>query len=180
MHPDLHRFSRINVVGSSGSGKSTFGRALADRLDIPYIELDEIFWRPEWTQPKDEEFYADLEHALSGDSWVLDGNYSRTVPIKWRRAEAVIWLDMPYYQVLYGVISRTIRRSLRREVLWAGNRESLIKGFFQRDSVIYWSLSNLARVRRMYEEAMRSGEFSHLQFIRLRSRKEARQLLNAI
>ncbi|MER5115718.1 shikimate kinase, partial [Serratia marcescens] len=31
---------KINVVGTSGSGKSTLARQLAERLDVPYIEMD--------------------------------------------------------------------------------------------------------------------------------------------
>jgi adenylate kinase family enzyme len=31
--------SRINVIGTSGSGKSTFGRKLAATLQYPYIEF---------------------------------------------------------------------------------------------------------------------------------------------
>lgn len=173
----IRQLNRINIVGSSGSGKSTFGRALAQKLGHPYIETDEVFWRPDWTEPPDDEFYADLEQRLAGDCWVLDGNYGRTVPIKWRRVEAVIWLDLPYWLILWQVISRTIRRSVTAEELWAGNREDLVKAFFSRDSVIYWSLTNLRRVRRRYLAAMTSPRFSHIRFIRLRSRREVRALL---
>ena len=171
---------RINVVGSSGSGKSTVGRVLAEKLALPYLELDAIFWRPDWNESPDEEFFADLETALSGGRWVLDGNYSRTVPIKWQHVEAVIWLDLPYWRILWQVISRTVRRSVKREVLWAGNQESLVKAFFRRDSVIYWSLTNLSRVRRGYEAAMASERFSHIRFVRLRSRTEVDAFLGSL
>ena len=39
----------INVVGTSGSGKSTLARRLAHRLGLPWIELDRLYWRPNWT-----------------------------------------------------------------------------------------------------------------------------------
>lgn len=174
---DIRSVSRVNVVGSSGSGKSTFGRALAEKLGHPYIETDAVYWRENWTEPPDDEFFADLEAALAADCWVLDGNYSRTVPIKWRRVEMVVWLDLPYWLILYQVISRTLRRSIRQEELWAGNRESLYKAFLQKDSVIYWSLTNLARMRRGYSAAMASDRFSHIHFVRLRSRREASEFL---
>ncbi|MCH7726505.1 MAG: (d)CMP kinase, partial [Planctomycetes bacterium] len=35
----LSRFERINVVGTSGSGKSTFARELAEVLNLPCFEL---------------------------------------------------------------------------------------------------------------------------------------------
>ena len=41
---------RTSVVGSSGSGKSTVARRLADILGVPYVELDAIHWRPGWVE----------------------------------------------------------------------------------------------------------------------------------
>ena len=73
---------RINVLGTSGSGKSTFSKKLADKLNVPYVQLDELFWKPNWTESSDEELFPKLEKAVSSDEWVLDGNYTRTIPIK--------------------------------------------------------------------------------------------------
>ena len=173
-------FERVNVVGSSGSGKSTLGRQIAARLDIPYVELDEIQWKPNWTESTDEQLFGGLERALAGDQWVLDGNYSRTERIKWARVQQIVWLDLPYWLVFWQVFTRTIRRSVRRETLWAGNRESLAKAFFSKDSILLWCLTNLARVRRQYEAAMASPELSHIQFVRLQSRAEVRAFLKSL
>ncbi|MCQ8519264.1 (d)CMP kinase [Klebsiella pneumoniae] len=41
----------INVVGTSGSGKSTLARRLAHRLELPWIELDRLYWRTGWNYP---------------------------------------------------------------------------------------------------------------------------------
>ena len=71
-------------MGTSGSGKTSVARRIAKKLNIPYVELDELFWKPNWTESKDEEFFPKLEEALSVDGWVLDGNYTRTIPIKWK------------------------------------------------------------------------------------------------
>lgn len=168
---------RINIVGSSGSGKSTIGKLVAKKLDYPYVELDEIQWKPNWTESTDEELFTKLEPALEGDCWVLDGNYSKTVPIKWKRVQLVVWLDLLYWLILYQVISRTFRRSLTKEELWAGNRETLRKAFFHRDSIIWWSLTNLSKNRRQYLAAMRDPRYNHIRFVRIRSRKELAQFL---
>jgi hypothetical protein len=61
--------------------------------------MDELFWGPNWSEPGDEAFFPKVERALSGESWVLAGNYSRTRHIKWRRAELVVYLDLPFYVV---------------------------------------------------------------------------------
>ena len=176
----MYRARRINVVGNSGSGKSTLARAIAARLDCPYVELDELHWKPNWTESTDDELYPKLEAALLGESWVLDGNYKRTVPIKWRRVDMVVWLDLPYWLITWQVVSRTLRRSIRREELWAGNRESLKKAFLERDSIILWSLTHLASTRRQYEAAMANPKYAHIEFVRLRSRTEVNDFLDEI
>ena len=38
---------KINVVGTSGVGKSTLARRLAQELSLPYIEMDVLYWLPE-------------------------------------------------------------------------------------------------------------------------------------
>ena len=142
---------RINVIGTSASGKSTFSRKLAQVLDVPYIEMDRLFWKPAWEKPTDEEFFANLQTALEQEHWVLDGNYSRTTPLKWPRTEAVIWLDYSFARTLYQAISRAIKRSISQEELWpgTGNIESFGR-LFGRDSIVLWSIQSYHRNRRRY------------------------------
>ena len=111
---------------------------------------------------------------------MLDGNYSRTAAIKWKRVQLVVWLDLPYWLTLYQVFSRTVRRSVTKEKLWAGNRESLRKAFFSRDSVIWWCLSNLRKVRRQYLAAMSDPGLGHIRFVRIRSRRELANFVAAL
>ncbi len=84
---------RINVVGVTGSGKTTLARRLSDRLDIPHVELDALFWGPGWTETPDDVFRERVRQALAGERWVVDGNYSRIRDIIWPRADTIIWLD---------------------------------------------------------------------------------------
>jgi len=70
--------TRINVVGTTGSGKTTTARRLAERLGLRRIELDALFWKPGWEQTPDDEFLPAVDKATLGDNWVLDGNYSRS------------------------------------------------------------------------------------------------------
>ena len=87
-------YKRINIVGTSSSGKTMFSKALSTILGINYIEMDEIFWGPNWYWPSDKEFFSNLRKVLKNkDAWILDGNYTRTIPIKWEKVELVIWLD---------------------------------------------------------------------------------------
>ena len=163
---------RINFVGTAGSGKSTVGKRIAERLNVPYVQLDELFWKANWTESTDEEFFPKLEKALSADDWVLDGNYTRTIPIKWKRVQMVVYLDLPFHIVLYRIIKRSLLRGIKNEELWHGNKETVWKHLFTRDSMILWTIRYFPKNRKRYTELFEKPEYSHIKFFRLRSDKE--------
>ncbi|MCJ7717163.1 MAG: hypothetical protein MUO54_11680 [Anaerolineales bacterium] len=172
---------RINVIGTSGSGKTTYGKKLAETLSISFLELDAIFWGPEWGFPTDEVFFPRLSSALEGDNWVLDGNYSRTLPIKWERVQSVIWLDFTFARTLYQAVTRAIPRLFSQEELWpgTGNRES-IKMLLSRDSIVLWTIKTYRRRRTKILGYMKEEKFSQIRFHRLGSPREAEDFLQKI
>jgi adenylate kinase family enzyme len=97
---------RILILGNVGSGKSTLARALSAKLEIPILHLDTIFWKPGWVQASSEEFDAKLATFLEHDGWVIDGNNSRTMPLRFSLADAVIVLDLSLWISLYRVFKR--------------------------------------------------------------------------
>lgn len=116
---------KINVIGTSGSGKTTLARRIADELAIPYIEMDRLYWRPNWQGTADDAFLEKLEHALSASqNWVLDGNYNRTRPVKWRNVDLVVWVDYGFVRTLYQAV---IRASKRAGINTNSGRERAIK-----------------------------------------------------
>ena len=171
---------RINVIGTSGSGKTTFGRELASTLQIPFIELDTIFWEPDWNEPDDSELFPKLSAALSGDSWVLDGNYSRTLDIKWERVEAVIWLDFSIPRTVDQAVKRAVSRIISQEELWpgTGNRESL-KKLFSRDSIVLWTIQTYFRRKKKILGYISSEQYRSIIFHRIRSPKQVRRFLQS-
>lgn len=178
-HSDLRR---VNVVGTSGSGKSTFANKLAGHLNSPYLELDLLYWEPNWKEPSDEIFFKRIENALSNRlNWVLDGNYNRAQPVKWRQVTTVIWLDYSFPRVLYRAVKRALIRGIKREELWAGtgNRESLFKTFFTRKSIILWTVQTYDRMKDRYEKVEKDSNRS-FNFVRLRSPREANEFLKTI
>jgi cytidylate kinase len=40
--------SRVAVIGSTGSGKTMMARELAQRLGVTHVELDSLYWGPDW------------------------------------------------------------------------------------------------------------------------------------
>lgn len=176
---DLRCVERINVIGTSGSGKSTFARRLAGILDLPYVEMDRLYWGPNWSEPSDAEFLPRVETATAADRWVLDGNYSRTTPIKWRRVQLVVWLDLSFPRTVSRVIGRCLRRSWSGTELWpgTGNVETLAKSFLSRDSIILWAITSYRRNRARYGRLFTSGEYPAVHFIRLRSPQAVTEFL---
>jgi adenylate kinase family enzyme len=178
-YSDVLEYKRINVVGTSGSGKTTVSQSLSQILKIEHIEMDALFWGPNWSWPNDEEFFTKLEHALVKEAWILDGNYTRTIPLKWKHVEVVIWLDYSFMRTVLHAVRRAITRSITQEELWegTGNRESFTKSFFSKDSIILWTISTHKKVRQKYERFMNDVEYSEITFIRLRDPKETQDFL---
>jgi len=117
---------RVAVGGETSAGKTTFARALASRLDVPAIELDALFWGPNWTKPAPDVFRARVAEQIAQEAWVVDGNYSATRDLVWARADTVIWLDPPFRVLLWRLFLRTNRRIWSREELWTGSRNTPI------------------------------------------------------
>jgi adenylate kinase family enzyme len=173
---------RINVIGTSGSGKSTFSRLLAHKLNYSYVEMDAIFWKPDWQESSDEEFFTKLAEKLSGEHWVLDGNYNRTAAIKWARADTIIWIDYSFPRTVFQAVKRAFIRSLTKQELWqkTGNVESFKKSFLSKDSIILWTLKTYKKNRVRYSELFSNPDYRHITFVRLTSPKKAKAFIGEV
>lgn len=172
---------KINVIGTSGSGKSTFAQMLSEKLGYPYVEMDAIFWGKDWYYPSDEEFFSKLKARLSTDTWVLDGNYTRTIPIKWKEVDTIIWIDYSYPRTLYQALKRAISRSISQQELWpgTGNKESFAK-LFSRDSILLWTIKTYHKNKAKYLKLGEKPECKGVSIIRLRTPKECQDFLTKI
>jgi adenylate kinase family enzyme len=169
--------SRVAIVASaSGCGKTTVGRAIAERLGLPFVELDALHHGPGWTEASAEELQAKVRPIVESHAWVVDGNYrGKLGDLVLERAELVVWLDLPMRVWLPRLLRRTFVRVLKREPLWAGNRESLRGAFVGRDALIPWSLRHFRRRRLAYPESL--GRFN---LVRLRSQEEVERFLSGL
>jgi len=167
---------RIVVVGTSGSGKTTFAQQLAERLQIPHVELDALVWEANWTEADPAVFRSRVEQAVQGDRWVVDGNYSRVRDLVWGRANTLIWLDYSFPVTLYRSIKRTLYRSLTQQELWSGNRETIGKAL-SKDSIVLWVLKTYSRRRKEYPVLLSRSEYAHLEKIRLMTPRAASEWL---
>lgn len=97
---------RILIVGCPGSGKSTLGRIISERLSLPLIHLDKLFWRRGWVQAPQKDFDDALFEALKGEKWIIDGNYTRSMGMRLEFADTAVFLDYPTWVCLWRVIKR--------------------------------------------------------------------------
>jgi adenylate kinase family enzyme len=159
--------SRIWVIGTSCSGKTTFSRKLAEDLSLPCLELDGFYWGPGWT-PR-EGFNADVAGEIAADRWVIEGNYRTVREMIMSRATRVIYLDLPFPQVFWRAVVRTLRRLITREPLFNGNVETVRGALLSTQGIPIWVIRTYRRRRREFNELRHDPRFTHVEFVRLRS-----------
>ena len=99
---------RIMIIGCGGAGNSTLARQLGEKLNLPVVHLDKIFWRPGWEHISREEFDKLHREALIGEKWILDGNFDRTMEERIKYCDTVIYLDFSRFACLMGVLKRIL------------------------------------------------------------------------
>ena len=175
--PDL---SRVVVVGTSCSGKTTFARDLAMRLAVEHIELDALSWLPGWIERDRDEFLELLAGKVAAETWVTDGNYSRARDLLWSRATTVIWLDYSFPVVLWRAVRRTAYRSATGQEICNGNRETWQKALLSRDSILLWVVTTYHRRRRDYNALIAGDAYPNAAKICLNRPAEAARFLAAV
>lgn len=169
---------RVNVVGVSGAGKTTFARSLAARLGVPHVELDALHHGPNWAEPPLDVFRERVSNALQGEGWVVDGNYSKARDITWGRADTVIWLNYHWSVTFWRLWWRSMRRLVTQETLWeSGNRESWRLFFFSRQSLFLWALKTYSRNRRQFPTLF--PQYPHLNVVTFETPRTAERWLQA-
>jgi shikimate kinase len=160
---------KIAVIASaSANGKTTVGRALAERLDVQFVELDALVHGPGWTETPDDGLRAAVEPVVASDGWVIDGTYqSKLGDLVLRSADVVVWLDLPIRVWLPRLLRRSLRRVRGRETLWNGNRETLRDVVWGRESLLVWGLRSHFRRRRAWP-----AELAAYPVVRLRTQRD--------
>ena len=171
---------RVAVVGTSCSGKTTLARKIAQANGIPHIELDSLFWGPNWTPLPIEDFRELVKNAVAAQSWVVDGNYSSVRDVIWPRATHLVWLNLPFTVVFWRALSRTVKRVITQEELFAANRETARLAFFDRDSILWWVIRTHHRRRREYKALLSGGYYPHLEVYEVRDGEDEKDVINWI
>ncbi|WPC42855.1 DNA topology modulation protein [Clostridium sp. JS66] len=99
---------RIMVIGSPGSGKSTFSRKLSHITGIPLIHLDKEFWNSGWVETPRDEWVKKQKFLIAGDEWIIDGNYGGTMDIRLEKADTVICFELSRVACILNYFKRVI------------------------------------------------------------------------
>ena len=165
---------RIMIIGSPGTGKSTFGRQLEGKLSIQLYHLDKLFWKPNWEMSTREEQIEILHQVVHQDKWIIDGNYSSTLDIRVKQADTIIYLKRTRLICLYQVLKRVARyRGTTRLDMQEGCPEkidlSFIKWIWQfpknHEPLINEQLTNLNESQKLVMLTNKKEMSQFLQFI---------------
>lgn len=175
--------TRIMVVGPSGSGKTTLGCMIGSALGLPFVDLDTLFWKPNWVKPEAATFQGDVEAATAGHAWVTAGNYRLELEgTLWQRADTVVWIDLPLGVVVVRILRRAWRRSRSGELVWGTNRENFWRHLKLWDdgSLVAWVVRSHRRRRMAHAQLMHDQKWAHLQIVRLRSAREVKAFVRSL
>ena len=99
---------RIMIIGSPGSGKSTFARKLSQITQLPLIHLDKEFWKDGWIETPRQEWIKKQKQLILGDEWIIDGNYGGTMDIRLEKADTIICFKLSRTVCLLSYFKRVI------------------------------------------------------------------------
>lgn len=169
---------RVVIVGSSSSGKTTLAKSLSKKLNIEHKELDSFYWEPNWTEAAIDDFRQRVDTFTQNKNWITDGNYRSVRDIVWGRATYVIWLDYPFHIIIRQFFRRSIIRSISRQELWNGNKETLWNSILRPQSLLMWILKTYKHNKKRYSDLMQSEEFPHLKYLHFKHPEETKKFLN--
>ncbi|MGJ8656750.1 MAG: DNA topology modulation protein [Akkermansiaceae bacterium] len=166
--------NKIMIIGCCGAGKSTLSFKLKEHFKLPLYHLDRLFWKPGWIQAERNDYIAKHQEIIEKPQWIIDGNYSFTMPDRLEKADLIICMDLPRWLCIWGIFKRRIQyRNKSRPDMTTGCNERLEWEFTK----YVWNFHRDQRPKLMEHLADIKGQKPiHI----LTSRKQTARLLDAI
>ena len=99
---------RVLLIGNAGAGKTTFAKKLSQKLHLPLVHLDSLYWCGNWEHLSRDAFDAILQSELEKPQWIIDGNFNRTILHWLQYCDTVFYFDVPTITYLAGITKRTL------------------------------------------------------------------------
>ncbi len=170
---------RIVIIGRTGSGKTTLARELAAALGVPHVELDALYFGPNFSTVPLPVLRERTSTAIAGDRWVTDGNKSAVRDLVWPRADTIIWLDYSFLVSLWRLRRRALWRAsvLQEQAVKTGKKAGLPRQYFSAAKGVLTALRSHMGQRREFPRLFAKPENQHLAVVRLRSPQATRRWL---
>ncbi len=164
-------------MGSSGTGKTTIGRMLGEKLNIPTLHLDSVYWVKDWDHINKSDFNSYMKKFLTKNkSWVIDGNYSNNDHFKYRLelADTIIFLDFGTQVSLQGIFKRA---NQYKHMVRSDMAEGCVEGV---DQVFLQYVATYYKVRSKYVKALVNKYSNKKQVLIFKNRKELYDWYNSL
>lgn len=167
---------RVLIIGNCGAGKSTFAKALAQKTGLPLVHLDKLYWHGDWEHLSREEFDAVLQPELEHPRWIIDGNFSRTLPHRMQYCDTVFYLDIPTLTCLLGLTKRVFSNYGKTREDMGGNCPEYFDK--QKPALYKGALGFNKRNRKAYYEMLQKA--ADKKVIIFRSRRQIQKFLEGL
>jgi adenylate kinase family enzyme len=163
---------KVAIIGCGGSGKSHVARTLGNLLEAPVTHLDAMYYDSDWNELPMPEFEARQRELVAEPSWVIDGNYNSTLPVRLHACDTVVFLDLPAVTCLWGALSRQVRH---------GAGQNQVTGVYNR---MHWGVIRYIRTyrKKMRPKVLRKLEehAQHATVVTLTSRRQVHRWLTQV
>ena len=135
MNPEEQfQMQRVMIIGGPGSGKSTLALKMSGKTGLPVFHMDHLHWLADWEQRPSAEKVQMAKEIENRTSWIFEGGLSATYSHRLKRAETVVWLDLPVMLRFSRVVKRTFRdHGKHRADMAEGCREG-----FHKETLPFW------------------------------------------
>lgn len=103
---------RIAILGNAAGGKSTLARHFSNTRGVAHIEIDQIYWQPDWSTVPSSLYERDHNAAIEKEDWIIDGGGDLpSIRKRVSRASEIILIDLPLWVHYW--------RAAERQIAWA-------------------------------------------------------------
>ena len=107
---------KVIVIGCPGAGKSVFSQKLSNITNLPLYHIDMLYHKIDGTHISKDKLESKLRKILKNESWIIDGNYQRTLEMRLKKCDTVFLLDYPTEICIKGAESRVGKK--RNDMPW--------------------------------------------------------------